>query len=112
MQEILNETQFGGFIRDHSAAALWFSAPDCSVCRVLLPKVAEMLEQEFPRLVLARVDCAASPALAAARGVFTIPTLLLFFDGRETQRLTRNFSLGQIRESLVRPYRLLFEQNA
>jgi thioredoxin 1 len=109
VQEICCEAQFDDFIHDHPAAALWFSTADCGVCHVLLPKVAGMLEREFPRVVLARVDCAVATELAAAQGVSSIPALLLCFDGRETQRFVRNFSLGQVRDALARPYNLLFE---
>jgi thioredoxin 1 len=109
MREIVVQQQFDDFVREHPAAAIWFSGEDCSVCHVLLPRVVELLQQEFPRVVMARVDCAASQELAAAQGVFSIPTLLLCFDGREVQRLVRNFSIGQVRDALARPYQLIFE---
>jgi thioredoxin 1 len=109
MRELTEKQQFDDFVHEHAAAALWFSGEDCNVCHLLLPRVSELLEQEFPRVELARVDCARSSSLAAEQGVFSIPTLLLYFDGRETQRLVRNFSIGQVREALARPYQLLFE---
>jgi thioredoxin 1 len=109
MQEIDGRESFDDFVREHPAAALWFSGEDCQVCHVLFPRVSELLAQEFPQVALARVDCTRSPELAALQGVFSIPTLLLYFDGREVQRLVRNFGLGQVREALERPYRMLFE---
>lgn len=109
MQDIGSQEQFDAFVQQHPATAVWFSAPDCNVCHALFPKVVELLQQEFPRLQLARVDCAEAKALAAAQSVFSIPTLVLCFDGREGQRLVRNFSLGQVRDALARPYQLLFE---
>ncbi len=109
MQEIADQKQFDDFVAEYPAAAIWFSGEDCNVCHVLLPRLVEMLQQSFPRVELARVDCAASAALAASQGVFSIPTLLLCFGGREAQRWVRNFSIGQVREALLRPYQLLFE---
>lgn len=109
MQELNDDKQYDDFLQGHLAAAIWFSAPDCNVCHVLLPKVAEMLQQAFPQVALAKVDCAAAAGLAAAHGVLSIPTLLLCFDGREAQRFVRNFGIGQVREALSRPYRLMFE---
>ena len=109
MQELINEQQYNDFLQGHLAAAIWFSGPDCNVCHVLLPKVAEMLQQEFPQVAMARVDCAAASSLAAAHGVLSIPTLLFCFDGREAQRFVRNFGIGQVREALARPYGLMFE---
>lgn len=109
MQELNDEKQYDDFLQGHPAAAIWFSAPDCNVCHVLLPKVAEMLQQEFPCVALAKVDCAAAAVLAASHNVLTIPTLLLAFDGHEAQRFVRNFGIGQVREALIRPYGLMFE---
>jgi len=104
-----SEQMLAEFVQQHPAAVIWFSGEGCNVCSVLLPKVEAMLAEEYPRVRLVRVDCGLSPELAAQHGVFSIPTLLLFFDGRETQRFSRNFSLGQLREALARPYQLLFE---
>ncbi len=109
MQEIVDQHQFKNFAQHYPAAAIWFSGEGCNVCEVLLPRIKALLADEFPQVALARVDCAAARELAAAKGVFSIPTLLLYFDGREAKRFVRNFSPGQVREALARPYQLLFE---
>ena len=41
--------------------------------------------------------------------MFSIPTLLVYFEDREMLRLSRGFSLTQLRAGLERPYRLFFE---
>ena len=96
-------------IGSEAALAVWFSGPDCRVCQDLRPKVAALLERRFPRIRRVGVDCAARPETAAQRQVFTIPVLLVFLDHRETLRLVRGFSPGQIEQGLERPYRLLFD---
>ncbi len=106
---VTDATTLQRLIDDSPALALWFSGPDCGVCRDLQPKVAALLRDRFPRIRRAGIDCAAQPALAAAHQVFTIPALLVFFDGRETLRLARGFSLRQLEQGLARPYRLLFD---
>lgn len=85
---------------------VWFTQPDCGVCTVLWPRVRELVRDEFPRLRLARVDSRATPDVAARCAVFTVPTLLLFFDGRESLRLARHFGLDELRRGLERPYGL------
>lgn len=110
MTEILAEKgPLKAFIEDNQAAVLYFSGDDCNVCSVLLPKVEAVLEQEFPRVALAEINCSLSPELAAQEGVFTVPTIILYFDGREAHRFSRNISLGQLRDTMARPYQLLFE---
>jgi thioredoxin 1 len=89
------------------ALAVYFSAPDCGVCEALYPRLVVCL-QEFPRVTLARADCAATPELAAQLGVLSIPTLIIYLDGHEAIRKVRHFSLAELAGELSRPYRLLF----
>ncbi|MCW8829821.1 MAG: thioredoxin family protein [Gammaproteobacteria bacterium] len=110
MTEIVDTAeQLEGFIADHPAAVFYFSGNDCNVCQSLFPKVETLLQQEFPRVGLGKINCSEQPEMAAQHGVFTVPSLILYFEGRETQRFARNISLGQLREALARPYQLLFE---
>lgn len=109
VESISDEAALEGFVRRHPAAAVYFSGDGCNVCTVLFPKLKAMLAEEFPRVGLASVNCTASPALPAQLGIFTVPTLLLYFDGHEAQRYARNFSLGELRQALERPYQLLFD---
>ena len=99
-----NIHEFTEWLILHPLCAVYFSGPDCSVCAALKPKLFELLQHRFPKLVLAEVDCAVSPDLAAQQMVFTIPTLIVYFDGREAIRKVRSFSLGQLSGELERPY--------
>ncbi len=96
-------------IATRSALAVWFSGgPECGVCRVLQPKIAALMRDRFPRIGLYRVDGTVHPDIAAAHRVFAVPTLLVFFDGREWIRHSRNLSLGRLQAEIERPYRLAF----
>ena len=88
-------------------ALLYFSTDTCSVCRVLKPRVARMLEEQFPRTGAGYVDTEKSPVLSGQHGVFTIPTILLFVEGKEHARFSRNISLHQLEEAIERPYSML-----
>ncbi|MFO7593236.1 MAG: thioredoxin family protein [Pseudomonadota bacterium] len=104
--------QMQAFVREEPAAAVYFAGEGCNVCTVLYPKVEALLQQEFPRVALARVECGTHSEICAQHGVFSIPTLLLFFDGHESQRYVRNIGLGELRQALERPYQLLFGADA
>lgn len=103
-EQLLSETEFFDFIRSHPICAVYFSGPDCAVCRTLKPKLFDLLQQKFPALVIGEVDCSASQQLAAQQTVFTIPTLLVYFDGKEGIRKSRSFSLSELANELARPY--------
>lgn len=92
------------FLQKNPLCAVYFSGPDCAVCTVMQPKLFELLQRRFPKLALAEVDCAASTELAAQQMVFTIPTLIVYLDGREGIRKVRSFGLGELADELARPY--------
>ncbi len=108
VENISDERCLQAFVKQHPAAAVYFAGDGCHVCTVLFPKLEAMFAQEFPLTGVARVDCSAHPELSAQLGIFTVPTLLLYFDGHEAQRYARNISLGGLRQDLERPYQLLF----
>ncbi|MFA5531060.1 MAG: thioredoxin family protein [Thiohalomonadaceae bacterium] len=99
---------FDTFIHAHPAAAVYFGSAACGVCEALWPKLEAMLCTRFPKLSLARVETAAAPALAAAHGVFTVPVIIVWFEGREWVRKAGAFSLAELEGDIMRPYQMLF----
>lgn len=97
-----------GRVTREPALLAYFSTPDCRVCQALRPKVAELLGREFPRMAGVYVDCAALPEVAARYGVFSVPALVAFFEGREWVRKGRSVGLAELRASIERPYARLF----
>ena len=68
-----------------------------------------LIQEHFPKIQCYQIDCAANPEAAAQHQVFTVPTLLVFFDGQPFMRKSRNFSLGELGAELTRPYNLFFD---
>jgi thioredoxin-like negative regulator of GroEL len=97
------------FVAGNAAAVVYFAGADCGVCHVLEPKVRALLSESFPRIAFGRVATDQAAELAAQQSVFAVPTLLLFFDGRESFRYARNFSIGEIERDIARPYSMFFE---
>ena len=96
------------FVSDNEAAVVYFAGADCGVCHVLEPKVRALLSDSFPRIAFGRVATEQAAELAAQQGVFAVPTLLVFFEGRESFRYARNFSIGEVEGDIARPYGLFF----
>jgi len=109
MDTISDLAALDSLIREKKAVLLYFSTRTCSVCKVLRPKVSDLLQAQYPEVAARYVDTELSPLIAGQHRVFAVPTLLLFFDGREQARYSRNFSLSQLTQAIDRPYRLLFD---
>ena len=108
MEGIYKLDALQSLISEKPGVLLYFSNDMCSVCRVLKPKVEDLLADQFPGIEARYIDIDKSPVLSGQYRVFTIPTILVYFDGREQARLSRNISLHQLTEIIERPYELLF----
>jgi len=109
MEGIYNRDALMAKIDTEKGVLLYFSSDSCSVCKVLKPKVAELLHEKFPLMRSLYVDTGKSPVISGQFRVFTIPTILIFFEGKEQVRYSRNISMHQMEASIERPYNLVFE---
>ena len=101
--------RYNEVIEKEDAALFYFSHEQCNVCKVLKPKVAEMLTSEFTEMKMYYCDTKKSPELAAQNSIFAVPTLLIYFGGRESIRKSRNIGINELREHIERPYSMIFD---
>lgn len=107
-KDLFQENEFKEFVKTNTAALVYFSTPGCNVCKVLKPKTLEFLNENFPLIKPAYVDCEKSKELAAQNGIFTVPVVVIYFEGKEFLRKARNFSFAELYGELNRAYSLLF----
>ena len=108
--EVQSFDEFLKLKKEEPALLAYFSTDACSVCKVLKPKVAELVQTEFPKIKLAYIQSDVLPDVAAQNQVFAAPTILLFFDGRETIRKSRNIGISELQHEIKRPYSMIFSQ--
>jgi thioredoxin 1 len=65
-----------------------FWAPWCPPCRALAPTIEAIAEQFDGRADVAKLDIDQNPETAAALGIRSIPTVLIFRGGRLVDRIT------------------------
>ncbi|MDX1295631.1 MAG: thioredoxin family protein [Sulfurimonadaceae bacterium] len=94
-------------IKENPAVMLYFSAPDCGVCGVLKPKLFEAVTSEFDQFETVNIDISVIPEAGAHFGVFAAPTVIVYLDGREFLRKSRNMSVGEVIEEIRRPYEIM-----
>ena len=106
--EIQSFEEFLKLKEEETALLAYFSTEACNVCRVLKPKVAELIHDEFPMIKMVYVKSDMLPEVAAQNQVFAAPTLIVYFEGREYIRKSRNIGIGELQKEIERPYSMIF----
>jgi len=94
-------------IKSEVGVLLYFSGENCNVCHALRPKFKELFEKEFPKIKQIYLDAHENPQISANFQVFSVPTMLVFLDGREFIREGRAVSIYQLQQKLQRPYDIM-----
>jgi thioredoxin 1 len=99
MSESVKEVQDGGFAEAIRAGVVLvdFWAPRCPPCRLQGPILEEVARAVGGKAQIVKVDVDESPASSEPFGVRSIPTLILFKDGKPV----RQFVGLQRKETLV-----------
>jgi len=67
----------------------------------------QALANEYPAIGRYHADLALTPELAAQFQVFSAPTIIVFFEGREFIRKGRAMSVAGLLQEIKRPYELM-----
>jgi thioredoxin-like negative regulator of GroEL len=104
-------TSFENFLehtKSTKAVCFYLSTAECNVCKVLKPKVIEMIENDFPEMRFYYVDLNEAKEISGQLSVFSVPTILVYFEGKETIRVSRNVHIEELREQINRYYKIIF----
>lgn len=94
-------------IQNEIGVLVYFSTPTCNVCHALKPKIASEFETHFPKIIQVFIDSSITPEIPAHFQIFSVPTILIFLDGKEFARESRNVSVGQLVDKIKRPYDMM-----
>lgn len=94
-------------IESEPAVAVYFSAPNCGVCHALRPKVEDLFSEKFPSIKFVHIEIDKSPDISGVYSVFSAPTLLVFFEGKEFLRKVRLMGIQELYEKIERPYTMM-----
>ncbi len=102
----MDENQILHKISTDQLLIVYYSVPTCSVCKVLRPKVEELVAG-YDIATFLYVNIENHPAIKGLQIVFTVPTVILYGQGKEIQRWSRHFSVADLRRMLDRYNQLL-----
>lgn len=79
-----------------------FWAPWCGPCRIIGPIVEELAPGYEGRAVIAKVNVDDNPGVAQRFGVTSIPTLMMFKDGKLVDRVVGAMPKGELQKFIER----------
>ena len=94
-------TEFEKYIDTHTITVTYFSHYECNVCKILKPQVHEIVG-EFKDVDFLYVNIKEIPEISGQFMVFAVPTIILFFEGREAKRYSRHISIQEFKSFLTR----------
>ena len=101
MSEILNDTNFDQFIKDHENVMVDFFAEWCGPCKMLGPIIDEIAEEYKDKSVkIVKLNVEESPQTAQKFGVMSIPTSIYFKNGEVKETGVGLMPKDQIKEKI------------
>ena len=94
-------------IKNELGVLLYFSTPTCNVCHALKPKIITAFNEHCPEIKQYFIDASVSPEIPASLGIFSVPTIVVYLDGKEFARESCNVSVGELVSKIARPYEMM-----
>lgn len=82
----LNSSNYNEVVSS-GVALVDFWAPWCGPCRMLAPVIDELAAEYAGKAKICKVDTEANNDLAASHGIRSIPTIMLYKDGKVVETL-------------------------
>jgi len=77
---------------------LYFYSQDCNVCHAIFPKLMNLVNERPIKVV--KIDVNENREIAGQSLVFTVPTILMLYEGREILRESRFVDFEKIARTL------------
>lgn len=96
MQTSPKKESFGEIIRGNTPVLVDFTAQWCGPCRMMKPILEQLHQRMGEKLRIIKIDIDQSPSAAQAFNVQSVPTLLLFHQGKQVWRQSGVLQAGQL----------------
>jgi thioredoxin 1 len=96
----VTDQNFDQTINSNKTVLIDFWATWCGPCRALAPTIVELANEYAGKALIGKLDVDANPETAEKFQVFSIPTMILFKDGKEVDRLVGLCPKSKITDAL------------
>ena len=96
----VTDANFEQTIKNNKFVFVDFWANWCGPCRALAQTIEEIAKEYSGKVLISKLDVDENPTTAARFQVFSIPTMILFKNGQETERLVGLCPKNRITDTL------------
>ncbi|SFV05797.1 thioredoxin [Alicyclobacillus macrosporangiidus] len=97
----VTDQNFASVIQGDKPVLVDFWAAWCGPCRMMAPVLEELSDEAGDRLVVAKLNVDENPRTAGAYGIMSIPTMILFRNGRPLKQLVGYMPKGTLVSQLA-----------
>lgn len=99
--KIVNTQEFNELMNEE-AVLVDFFATWCGPCKMLSPVLEGVAEKMKDKVTIVKVDVDQSPDLAAKFGVMSVPTMIMFKNGRQVDAFSGYMSEANLMANIER----------
>ena len=96
----VTDSNFEETLKKNKLAFVDFWANWCGPCRALAPTIVELAQEYNGKVLIGKLDVDENPVTAQKFQVFSIPTMIVFKDGKEVERLVGLCPKNRITDTL------------
>lgn len=98
MREI-NENEFGA-VTSNGTVLVEFGAEWCAPCKAMLPLLNRMAGEYQSKMNVVSIDIDKNPNVAAQSGVMSVPTMVLYKNGKAVERIVGAVSERDLKKKI------------
>jgi thioredoxin 1 len=99
----VKDADFDEIVKNNRVALIDFWAGWCGPCRALAPTIEELARDYNGKVLVGKLDVDENPKTAECFHVYSIPTIVVFKDGCEVERLVGLCAKNRI-EDILKKY--------
>jgi len=100
--EEINDSTLKGFIGKNRVSVIDFYAEWCGPCKMLKPIIEELAKELKGKVAFGKMNVDQNRESAGSYGVMSIPTLIVFSEGKMIDRMTGAYPKDAIKQRIMK----------